>query len=154
MLSARTDLQVIVVCGRDQEMRAKIEQTFEGRPYAKVYGFVEQVHELMTIADFMISKAGGLTVSEALCTRTPMLIYRTIPGQEDQNAKFLQRHHAALITHDFEELTETIDRLIMTPGELEQMKRAAQMLAKPQAAETIAAVCEEMIAERSLQLVF
>jgi len=52
---------------------------------------------LMKMADLLITKAGGITISEALACGLPMVIYKPTPGQEEVNANYLWRHRAAII---------------------------------------------------------
>lgn len=56
----------------------------------KVFGFIDSVAELMNSADYLVTKAGGLTAAEALTTRVKYIIYNPLPGQEEANASYLE----------------------------------------------------------------
>ncbi|MDA8194081.1 MAG: glycosyltransferase [Thermaerobacter sp.] len=129
----------IVVAGREENRRA-LAETY--RRQAKhpmvVMGYVDNVHELMAIANLLVSKAGGLTTTEALCRGLPMVIYRPIPGQEDANADYLVRHGAGRRAKSQQDVTDEIDRLLGDPWELWAMAREARQLGHPDAALVIA----------------
>ncbi|GAB6172169.1 hypothetical protein JCM15765_16470 [Paradesulfitobacterium aromaticivorans] len=72
------------------------------------FGFVQNVEELMSAADIIITKAGGLTVSEALTKRVPLVIFRPIPGQEEENAIYLEGIGAGRVAKSEEELEKII----------------------------------------------
>lgn len=106
---------------------------------ARVVRFVENVHELMAAADVLISKAGGVSASEALCIQVPLLIYQPIPGQEKENAAFLEREGAALSIAHIGALCDGINEIFRIDDNVaEMMKISAKHLARPDAAENIA----------------
>ncbi len=80
----------------------------------------------MTISDLIITKAGGLTVSEALTKRLPLVIYKPIPGQEEANAIYVQKIEAGLVAYTLEELEGILYRLINQPQDLKSMCQAAE----------------------------
>ena len=128
--------QTLVVCGRDEKLYASLDEVMlhAKNPMLK-YGFVSNVDELMTVADLVITKAGGLTVSEALTKGVPMLIYKPIPGQEEKNAAFLEKSGAARAVSNRAELEETIFELLRKPAALTKMKKAAATTLPGQAAQ-------------------
>ena len=92
----------------------------------------------MTVADLMISKAGGITISEALCKGLPMLLYRPLPGQESYNANFIVQLQAAIIVQDIEKLSNVIEGLFQEENDqLEKMRKKALQSAKRNAADEI-----------------
>jgi len=95
---------------------------------------------MLRSADLLIGKPGGLTMSEALACGTPMLIYEPllIPGQEEDNARFLVESGAALVARTAPELREMASDLISSPDRLAAMQQAAQGLGRPRAALDIA----------------
>ena len=62
----------------------------------KILEFTNQVPELMSISDLVVTKPGGLTTSESLASHLPMLIINPIPGQEEENAKLLVKNGIAI----------------------------------------------------------
>ncbi len=134
LLDSSSPLQVLVVCGRDEKLYRSLE-SLEGRNPMVCYGYINNVEELMSVSDLVITKAGGLTVSESLTKKLPMIIYKPIPGQEEENACFLERIGAAKLAKTEEELEATIQYLLSHPEEIESMRRAAAKALPGHAAE-------------------
>ena len=88
----------------------------------------------MTVSDLMFSKAGGLTVSEAMAKGLPMIINKVIPGQEDDNLSYLVNQGAAIKVEDFDGIITVVNQLLDNPQKMAKMKAAAQSIGKPNAA--------------------
>ena len=58
-------------------------------------GLVDNMDELMSVADVMVTKPGGLSISEALVKKLPMIFFSAIPGQEANNIKVLKTYEVA-----------------------------------------------------------
>jgi processive 1,2-diacylglycerol beta-glucosyltransferase len=135
----RYPCQVLVVAGRDERLRRKCEEATRGsRNPVKVFGFVDTMHELMAISAMAVTKAGGLTVSEAIATGVPLVIHRPIPGQEEENAKFLLRHGAAVLSKEAMRTRELVLSLLKDAGRRSRMREAALAIGRPKAAENAA----------------
>jgi processive 1,2-diacylglycerol beta-glucosyltransferase len=100
------------------------------------------MHELMAIADVIITKPGGLTTSEALAMGKPLFILNPIPGQEAANSDFLLERGAAAKANRAEDLPYRLEQLLGSK-KLAEMAKAAKALGRPHAAETI---CREVLA--------
>jgi processive 1,2-diacylglycerol beta-glucosyltransferase len=124
---AQASIQAIVVCGRDDKLFRSLDTVImETRNPIRRLGYVRNVEELMTVADLIITKAGGLTVSEALTKRLPILVYKPIPGQEEANALYIEKIGAGLVAESSEELESILTRLLNQPQELKNMCLAAE----------------------------
>ena len=131
-------LQALVVCGYDRRMAEQVRARTAGAAHPfKVFEYVDNVEELMAVSDLLITKAGAVTVSEALALRLPMLIYRPIPGQEEGNTEYLLEHGVALAPKTPAVLHETLETLLADPARLEAMRRTAETLARPDATEQV-----------------
>ena len=86
----------------------------------------------------MVSKAGGLTCSEALIKRAPLVIFRPTPGQEVKNAEFLEAAGAARHADSVDEVAATASEWLSHPEVRERVRQAAARIAAPQAAATVA----------------
>jgi processive 1,2-diacylglycerol beta-glucosyltransferase len=134
----RHDAQTIVVCGRSEEVRARVTQAAGSeRGRFCVLGYTDRMHELMHISDLFIGKPGGLTTSEALACGLPMAIFSPIPGQEERNADHLLEEGAGIRCNELTTLPFKIDRLLDNPSRLAAMRQAAQGMGRPHAARTI-----------------
>ncbi len=87
--------QTVVVCGNNKKAKKRIEKTVWKKPLLTL-GFTQNVPLLMDAADCIISKPGGLTTSEAMTKRLPMIICNPIPGHEDRNVQFLTEAGTAI----------------------------------------------------------
>jgi processive 1,2-diacylglycerol beta-glucosyltransferase len=94
------------------------------------------MHELMAVADLIVSKPGGLTTSEALALGKPLFILNPIPGQEAANSDFLLEHGAAAKVNRIEDLPFKLAEL-MGSRKLMDMARAARKLGHPDAAREV-----------------
>lgn len=133
-------VQVIVVTGRNERMKAQLDTLVAtAKQPVKVYGFTQDVHELMAVSDIVLTKAGGLTVSEALAMDLPMLLYRPIPGQEVQNANYLVSAGVAVLTETRSQVTSALhDLLVKNPQKREKMRHMTRLIHRRNAAAKIA----------------
>lgn len=62
----------------------------------KVFGYVENIDELFRVTSCMITKPGGITLSEAAALQVPVILYKPVPGQENENAMYFERKEQQL----------------------------------------------------------
>lgn len=109
----RTDrmnnLQTIVICGKNQHLQRELEM--ENLQNTRIFGFVPDIHEFYTAGDLMVTKPGGITLSEVVAKKIPVILYNPIPGQEGENACWFKRQGAAVVANNFNELILAIDAL-------------------------------------------
>lgn len=132
--------QVVVVCGRNEELRRELAAQDRKHP-TRVLGFASNMHELMGVADLILTKPGGLTTSEALALGKPLFILDPIPGQEAANSDFLLERGAAVKVNRVEDLPYRVGQLLGSK-KLETLAKAAASLGRPDSA---SAVCKEVI---------
>ena len=92
------NVQVVAIAGKNKKMFDAFNDTvkkYKRKDDIKVLEFTDKVPELMHISDIVISKPGGLTTSECLACGLPMIVINPIPGQEEQNAEFLENSNLA-----------------------------------------------------------
>ncbi len=134
-------LQVVVVCGRDRVLAQRLQRTTRHYPRpVHVFGYVEAVADLMAVSDLLVTKAGGVTTAEALAMGIPTVIFRPIPGQEEANADFLERHGAALSASNSEELQAVCGILLGDPAARMAMAGHARAIGQPDAARRVASL--------------
>ncbi|MBI1854227.1 MAG: galactosyldiacylglycerol synthase [Planctomycetes bacterium] len=132
-------LEVLAVCGRNREAEAAVRALAPAdgvRLHA--FGFVDAIQDLMVAADVAVTKSGGLSVSECLALRLPMIVWSPIPGQEERNADTLLEAGAALKAVDLDSLRYKIAKLRAEPAHLARIRNAAAAIARPDAAFAIA----------------
>jgi processive 1,2-diacylglycerol beta-glucosyltransferase len=132
--------QTLVVCGRNDALRRELAAQARAHP-TQVLGFASNMHELMAVADLIITKPGGLTSSEALALGKPLLILDPIPGQEAANSDFLLERGAAAKVNRVEDLPFRVGQLLGSK-KLAAMAKAAKALGRRDAA---GAVCAEVL---------
>ena len=85
--------QVIAISGKNEKMKKSFEEimnNYNANNYTKILSFTDKIPELMSISNLVITKPGGMTTTESLVSHLPMLIINPIPGQEEENAEFLE----------------------------------------------------------------
>lgn len=132
------DIQILLVCGKNQALKDRMEAGFARKPNVFIFGFIEHIEEFMSIASCMITKAGGITLSEALSMNLPVIVFRPLPGQELENALFLAEKGAVMIAHKTAVLVNHVKQILYEPQHLSQMKQAIYALQKKNATENIA----------------
>ncbi|MBP2662421.1 MAG: ugtP 1 [Firmicutes bacterium] len=140
-------LQLIAVAGKNQALYRKLVQFAATSTHpVKVLGFVDNVHELMSVADLLISKPGGMSSAEALTKAVPLIIFRPIPGQEEANTRFLLDSHVALRADSLPELQGILTRLLFEDNnDLSALCQQAALLGRPNAAADIAKIIAENV---------
>lgn len=139
LVCSRYDFQVIAITGKNEKQKDKFEQI--ARKTNKgivVLGYTDKVPELMSAADFVITKPGGLTSTECLAMCKPMIIINPIPGQEEQNAIYFTNNGTAIRTYKNEPIEHVLDIAINNKKRVEQMVEMCKVIGKPNAAKTIA----------------
>ncbi|MCM3570321.1 MGDG synthase family glycosyltransferase [Neobacillus mesonae] len=122
--SISTPIQIFIVCGKNKKLKKQLEWELKDSKHdVRILGYCENIHELMAIADLMISKPGGVTASEALAMNLPLLIYHSLPGQEEDNAKYLFHSGFAFLANSEKDLIGQIKNLVRDPGPLTLMKQ-------------------------------
>lgn len=137
------DFQIITICGNNKRMKNKIDSHSFSK---KVYniGFSDKVDVYMDACDFIITKPGGLTVSEALAKEVPMVLTNPIPGQEFRNSEFLVNMGAAMTNSKTYPIEEVVAQILTNPEKLEIMKKGIGLIRKPEASKTLIEFIEKL----------
>ncbi len=136
--SCSADIQVIAVCGHNKTVYEDMEHLQEKLKYPLVlFGLTDKVAELMAISDLMITKAGGISVTEALNARLPMILFGSIPGQETWNEEFLISNGAAEKAKRIEDIPLIANRILISDEEYDSFMAGIDKIRKPNAAKDI-----------------
>lgn len=134
-------LQVLAVAGRNRGLHGRLEALRHRAALdLRVFGWTENIPELMAVSDLLITKPGGLTTSEALAAGLPMILTHPIPGPEERHTRYLSQHGVALHAETMDAIPRLLSRLLSSSNELEAMQRRAKEWARPDAAHAIAQV--------------
>ncbi len=132
-------VQLIVVCGRNQRVKHNLE-FINPRIPMRVFGFVDNVPELMGAADILVTKAGPGTIAEGFIAGLPIILYDRVPGQEEGNVDYVVTRGAGAWCPFPWVVVKQIRQWLSEPGRLEALSRASAALAKPDSALEIAKI--------------
>jgi processive 1,2-diacylglycerol beta-glucosyltransferase len=131
--------QALVVTGTDDHLADRLRRLtrgFEGR--IRVYPYVETIRQFMAAADLLITKAGGVTLAEALAAELPLLCFRSLEGQEARNERFAVRSGVALLARSREELRNSLTLTLTDPMLLRKLRERIRVVRRPAAAGSVA----------------
>lgn len=138
------DIQVVAIAGKNEKLKEAFENiVIENNKQSsiKVLPFTNKVPELMSISDLVITKPGGLTTSESLASGLPMLVINPIPGQEEENAEFLENSGAAIWIKKNSDPNNIINSILSNDNKLKEMKENSIKLAKKNSTQDICKIC-------------
>jgi UDP-N-acetylglucosamine:LPS N-acetylglucosamine transferase len=121
--TADVPLQLILICGRNDELAAKFRARKWNLP-VHVVGFTKEVHKLMRAADFLIGKPGPGSIAEAMVRKLPVLIECnswTLP-QERYNSEWVTEKRVGIVLHSFKGIVEGV-RQILEPARLAEFRK-------------------------------
>jgi len=133
--SLKHEIQLIVVCGKNRKLLSSLSKI--QNKSLKIYGLVNNVDELMSACDVIITKAGGLTVAESLVKGLPLIFFNLIPGQEVSNAKLMQSQGAGIIAKEVDDIKEVVLNLKSNPQALKIMRDKVKLIANPETLDNI-----------------
>lgn len=90
ILEKSPNSQVVMICGRSKELKRSLKAKFKDNPSVKILGYTNHMNEWMASSQLMITKPGGITISEGLSRCIPMIFLNPAPGQELENAYYFE----------------------------------------------------------------
>ena len=128
------NLQVVAISGKNKKMFKRftdlVEQT-NSKDRIKILEYTDKVPELMHLSSGVITKAGGLTITECIVSHKPICIINPIPGQEEENAEFLVNNNVAIWIKKGDNIARILKGVSRHPEKLKEMSENAKALAKP-----------------------
>ncbi|MBO5222686.1 MAG: hypothetical protein J6C26_10280 [Clostridia bacterium] len=131
------DTELYVLCGRNQKLADKIRKACPDLPVHTV-PFTKEVHYYMKASDVMLSKAGGLSTTEAAVARVPLVHLKTIPGCESRNAEFFSNMGLARAASSEKQAVSQVLSLLGDPDARASIRAAQQREINGHAARDIA----------------
>lgn len=153
LLTNTHKLRITVVCGNNKSLKEDLLKKYTGINKDKklhILGFSRDVSSLMDYSDLIITKPGGLTVTEAISKKLPLVIPFAIPGQEIENTDFLVSEGYAIKIDNLLELNHAVDNLLDDPNKLNLMKNKLSNLSETYSTESIYSTIETLIKEKSI----
>ena len=121
-------IQLIIVCGRNKKLRKLLsEELCNSKHKLLILGYCENVNELMAISDLLISKPGGVTITEAMAMELPLLIYKPLPGQEEENADYLMNLGLAMLCENENDVIKKVQQTMNNSFQLALIKHRTKM---------------------------
>lgn len=139
-----TDFQIISVCGNNAAAKEAID-SLRTRKRVLNFGFTKQVDLLMDAADVIATKPGGLTTSEALAKRLPIIICNPIPGHERRNASFLLNNGVAMEVDKHIHFEDVFWQLTHNPARAECFHQAIEAIAKPNSTDSLYELTSDLV---------
>jgi processive 1,2-diacylglycerol beta-glucosyltransferase len=134
-------MHIVAIAGKDKRALRKLERVNVKAPQSlRVVGWTDEVAALMQTATLLVTKPGGLTISEAALCSLPVVFFDPIPGAEFINAKRMVDARAALITLGPVETARVTIDLVRNSEAHEAMALQARKMARPKARAEIAAL--------------
>jgi processive 1,2-diacylglycerol beta-glucosyltransferase len=131
-------LDGLLVAGRDGALAAELARIAAGTS-VRTIGYARDVATLMAAADVLVTKAGGMTIAEALAAEVPLVAYGSLPGQERRNERFVSRAGIALVARSPRELGVALARALGEPHVVEHLRTRIRQTRRPDATRTIVA---------------
>lgn len=128
------EYQLLIITGRNQTLYNELSKELNNLSHVHLFPFVKNMVDFMCASDFIITKPGGMTSSEALATGLPMVICKPIPGQEENNSRFLLNKQVAIREDHPQHLPGQLSYFIGHPDPLHKMQSNAALVGKPASA--------------------
>ena len=142
----KKDIQILVITGANVALWSEMnEYAQHSKHKIFVWGYSHNIQEFMSVATFLISKPGALTISEALTRELPMILHDPIPGPEVDNAKFVSDNGAAIWVKHQDTLDAVVREVLSDATILPKLRNNAKVLKKPYASDNIADVIANML---------
>ncbi|HMQ34911.1 MAG TPA: glycosyltransferase [Chloroflexaceae bacterium] len=150
LLRRQVEATLVIVAGRNPTLLASLADL---RPTARLgirlLGYVDYVDDLIAASDLVITKAGGLIVSEVLARGVPLVLIDPIPGQEEWNADYVVSTGAGAQLRMSDSVPPTVERLLASPQLLAEMRACARAVSRPRAAvEVVEQVIDDYMSRR------
>ena len=109
----------------------------------KILEYTDKIPELMSISDLVITKPGGLTTTESLASGLPIVVINPIPGQEEENAEYLEKNKVAIWIRKNDNVEEILNDLFSNPSKMREMKIRARLISKKNSTKDICKILFE-----------
>jgi len=149
LLKNPNKLRITVVCGKNDHLKNTLTKYCSDNEseHKKLHilGFTKDVSYLMDYCDVIISKPGGLTVTESIVKNIPLIIPFAIPGQENENIDFLTTEGYSIHVKDLYKINQIVNYLIKNPNELSKMRLNLKLLSSTYSLTKIVDIANNLI---------
>jgi UDP-N-acetylglucosamine:LPS N-acetylglucosamine transferase len=124
------NVKIVVVTGNNKSLYNRLCKVQKKINCVKLVQYTENIPELMNISDLLISKAGGITLFEAIASKLPLIVYKPLLGQEKENCRFVQNESIGYIAYTPIELKILINEVIKNSSKKEMLLQSLDCLGK------------------------
>ena len=131
---------VKIVAGRNNRLRNRLEQTLVEKDGDKVeiYGFMENIQDLMMSSDIAFTRGSPNVMMESIACNVPLVITSALPGQEEGNPAFAEKHNLGVVCTDIKNMQNIISDLLANNGQkLKEIKSSQRCYTNPNVAKNI-----------------
>lgn len=142
------NLQVIAISGKNKKMKQQFDELVSrtnSDKTVKVLKYTNKIPELMSVSDLVITKPGGLTTTESLASGLPIIVINPIPGQEEENAEFLEKKGVAIWIKKHDNIEDKLYKILNCEEALQSMKIKARLLSKKNSTRDICEISLEKL---------
>jgi processive 1,2-diacylglycerol beta-glucosyltransferase len=153
LINMKKDIQIIVITGTNKKLKHQLENyPTDINKKIKIIGYTNRVSDYMDISDIIITKPGGMTITESLIKELPIFIISPIPGQEERNARFLTNIGAAVRILKNDDAGNILHQIMDNPLRVSHIKEMERFIAKPKAADDIVNLIERLYSTTNQEL--
>jgi processive 1,2-diacylglycerol beta-glucosyltransferase len=139
-------MQVLAVAGHDRVLHGRLELLRRRLAMdLRLFGWTENMPELMAVSDLLITNPGGLTTAEALSAGLPMVLTRPNSASEEGHVRYLSEKRVALNAETLNDIPRLASRLLSSPDELRELQRRSREWSRPDAAHAVAQVARALL---------
>lgn len=134
LLSLQEGFTVIFIAGHNERLRKKLSVwRAHSLPPDDMHrfvitGFTKDIALFMAASDMIITKPGGLTTSEAIASKLPMILFKPLPGQEEDNALFLSELGVARMARSIDDVVHHVHTLWHEPLVMQALQDQLQRM--------------------------
>ncbi len=140
----KEDFQLIVVCGKYQDVYQKLKNE-EFIPPTAIIGWTDRMHDFIRASDLVICKGGGAIVSESLSAKKPVFIPLFVPGQEKGNVYIVEKYKMGFHEEDINKIFSKLEEIISKRINLKEYQDNIAKYIKPNPSYKIANFVYKMI---------
>ncbi|RXM77824.1 UDP-N-acetylglucosamine--LPS N-acetylglucosamine transferase [Clostridium tetani] len=155
LLKINENIQIIVIAGNNKKLYYELlsyRHSLDKDSTSYIIGFTDKVNKYMQASDLLLTKPGGLTITEALVSSIPLALFSPIPGQEEKNAEFLLTNNLAVDLGDGSNTKDIIENLLKDKSKLSNIKENQRKFSKPDVGKNIYNLILKLISDYKINI--
>ena len=148
ILDIADDIKLTMVCGKNEELKEKLEKKyslFVDQNRLEFIGYTNEIAKLMEEHQILITKPGGLTLTEAIIKNIPLIIPFYIPGHEEENRNFVVEEEIGVYANGVDAVVKEVTKFYKNRRKVEYMALNMKDIAEGFSVDKIADLVEKII---------